>query len=99
LKLEFELSKKGTSKVIAWLVAGAIIGFLAATVIAPSFTGAKCLTTADLNRTAIDNDLVIASRLSRFCEGMGLASQVLPQKDADGKVIYYLPICVEPPQQ
>ena len=98
MKLEFELSKRGTSKVIVWLVAGAIIGFLVATTIAPSFMGAKCLTAADLNRTDIGNTIVLTSRASRFCEGMGLASNVLAQQDAQGNV-YYLPICVQPPQQ
>lgn len=98
MKLEFELSKRGTSKVVVWLVVGAIIGFLVATTVAPSFMGARCLTTSDLNRTDIGNTIVLTSRASRFCEGMGFVSAVKWQQDEQGNTIG-IPVCIQQPQQ
>lgn len=77
---------------IVLLAIGLVVGYLIAGAIATPTskeTGTNCLTIQDLNR----QDMIGVIQLSRFCEGLGLASNVLWQKDASGND-YALPVCV-----
>ena len=94
-KVEFEITGKKIAITILLLAIGIIAGYLiagaAATKPSNSQGGANCLTIQDLNR----QDLIGVIQLSRFCEGMGFASNLLWQQDNNGNS-YALPVCVQP---
>ncbi len=95
-KVEMEITGKKIATTIVLLAIGLIVGYLiAGATAAPASkdNAQKCLTIQDLNR----QDLIGVITLSRFCEGLGLASSVLQQQDLNGNV-YGLPVCVPQPQ-
>lgn len=57
----------------------------------PAEATPACLTTTDLNR----DDLGAVITLTRFCEGLGLQSNIYWQTD-DQNNVYGIPICTQP---
>lgn len=100
MKVEFELKGKQIARLLAIAVIGIVLGYALALVATPSGVGyagmgSMALTTADLNREDLGNTSLITAQMSRFCEGIGLRSSVVWQRDSQGNEIG-TPVCLKP---